>query len=493
MRERFLSFLQRKAWPNRSLDNLLRVALVPDEAAAVAAWRDFEAAADFDHLTAGEMRLIGLAARRLAGLAPDSPMLGRISGIERANWSRSQLAISAAADGLRTLAAQSIGMLAIKGASRVAGKDPAARGRLLNDVDIVVRPGDLLRAFDLLTDEGWRPAGSGTVVYHRSRLANAVGINLVRGRFGNLDLHRTPFHPPYQSHDDDPRADDVSIWSRALEASLGYVPIHVPSPTDAVAIAIAHGALDAHKSSDWLADIAAGIDKGVDWDLLEAQVDSRRLHAPAAVALGYVEERLGRSVPGPLLARFGRTASRRPFASLAALSETRPKTEGLGMFWIVRALSKQSRLLRNRPPGAYSRIIRPVPGLRGKPYGSGPTVVSQALSVPDREKGQAWRGTIDLTISVDLPPASRRIDFEVNSSGRHLARLRAVALNRGKRNKVLRFRVPLALEPQDDGLVLTAAASRSFNDDVAQDMMDQYGPTPFRMVHFSAAGSKKPL
>jgi len=52
--------------------------------------------------------------------------------------------------------------------------------------------------------------------------------------------------------------------------------------------------------------------------------------------------------------------------------------------------------------------------------------------------------------------------------------------------------VPLALEPQDDGLVLTAAASRSFNDAVPQDMMDQYGPTPFRMVHFSSTGSKKP-
>lgn len=493
MRERFLSFLQRKAWPNRSLDNLLRVALVPDEAAAVAAWRDFETNADFDHLTAGEMRLIGLAATRLAGLAPDSPMLARIVGIERANWSRSHLAISAAADGLRTLAARSIGMLSIKGASRLASKDPAARARMVDDVDIVVRPGDLLRAFDLLTEEGWRPAGSGTVVYHRSRLADAVGINLVRGRLGNLDLHRTPFHRPYQSHDDDPRADDASIWSRALEGSLGCVPIHVPSPTDAVAIAIGHGALDPHKSSDWLADIAAAIDKGVDWDLLEAQVDSRRLHAPAAVALGYVDQRLGRPVPGTLLARFGQTASRRPFASLAALAKTRPKTEGLGMFWIVRALSKQTRLLRSRPSASHTRIVRAIPGFRRRSDDSGPTVFSQELSVPDSEKGQAWRGTSDLTISVELPPASRRIDFEVNSSDRHLARLREVVLNRGKRDKrdkLMRFRVPLALGPQDDGLVLTAAASRSFNDAVPQDMMDQYGPTPFRMVHFRRRGRR---
>jgi len=493
MRDRFLNYLQRKAWPNQSLDNLLRVALLPDEAAATAAWRDFEAAADFDHLTSGEMRLIGLAARRLSRLAPDSPMLARIGGIERANWSRSQLAISASADGLRTLATQSIAMLAIKGASRVAGGDPAARARMVNDVDIVVRPGDLARAFDLLTQEGWQPAGSGTVVFHRSRLAKAVGINLVRGRFGNLDLHRTPFHRPYQSHDADPRADDASIWTRAVQGSLGYVPIHVPSATDTVAIAIAHGALDAHKSSDWLADIAASIDKGVNWELLEAQVDSRRLHAPAAVALGYVKERLERSVPGPLLARLGRTAARRPFASLAALAETRPKTDGLGLFWFVRALSKQSRLLRSRPSAPHSRIVVAMPGLRGRAHGSGPMVLSQTLPVPDRETGRPWRGTIDLTISVELPAATRRVDFEVNSSDRHLARLRAVVLNRGKRNKLVRFRVPLVLEPQDDAPILTAAASRSFNEAVPQDMMDQYGPTPFRMVRFSSKKSKKPL
>ena len=161
-----------------------------------------------------------------------------------------------------------------------------------NDVDIVVRSSDMVRAFDLLTRDGWQPAGSGTVLFHRSRLAEAVGINLVRGRFGNLDLHSQPFRPPYAQ-----AVNEAAIWSRASAYRLGYVPVRVPSATDAVAIAIAHGALDAHKSSDWLADIAAGIDSGVDWDLLEALVEDCRLHAPAAVALGYVHDRLLRPVP----------------------------------------------------------------------------------------------------------------------------------------------------------------------------------------------------
>ena len=421
MRDAFLSLVLRKAWPSQSLDRLLRAASLNDLKSAAAAWRDFEAAANFDHLTAGEMRLIGLASKRLARLAPESPMLARIGGIERANWSRSQLAISASGEGLRALAASSIEMLAIKGASRVAVGDPAARGRMVNDVDIVVRPNDIVRAFDLLTRDGWQPAGSGTVLFHRSRLADAVGINLVRSRFGNLDLHRTPFHPPYDAHDDELLASDASIWSRASEGSLGYAPILVPSATDAVAIAIAHGALDAHKSSDWLADIAAGIDRGVDWNLLEALVDSRRLHAPAAVALGYVNERLERPVPGPLLVRFERAAANRPLALFAALAETRPKTSRIGFFWIVRILAKQSRLSRKRASAAHSRIVLPLPTPRGRRAGGGPSALSQALPVPDRPDGQSWSGTIDLTVSVELPPVSRRIDFEVNSQDSHFA------------------------------------------------------------------------
>jgi hypothetical protein len=491
MRDAVLSFMQRSAWPNRSLDALLRAVTLRDEAAAAAAWRNFEAMADFDHLTAGEMRLIGLASKRLATLAPESPMLMRIGGIERANWSRSQLALSAAGEGLRALAASSIEMLAIKGASRVARGDPAARGRMVNDVDIVVRPDDIARAFDLLTEDGWQPAGSGTVVFHRSRLADAIGINLVRGRFGNLDLHRTPFHQPSETTGDDSLGDDASIWQRASGGTLAYVPVLVPSATDAVAIAIAHGALDAHKSSDWLADIVAAIDSGVDWSLLEALVDARRLHGPAAVALGYVKVRLERAVPGPLLTRLERTAARRPLAFLAALAETRPKTGHIGLFWLVRALSKQRRLSRSRPAAPHSRIVLPSPALHNQVAGAAPSVLSQAFSVPDKRQGQPWNGTVDLTISVELPPASRRIDLEVNSPDRHLARLRAVVLNRGKREKILRFKVPLVLGPQDGTLVLAAAPSRRFNDGVPQHVIDQYGPTPFRLLNFTSKRSTK--
>jgi hypothetical protein len=488
MSNRLVRSLFESAWPTPSIDRLLRAAMLADESLAAGAWQDFERSADFDHLTAGEMRLIGLAAKRLARLAPNSPMRARIGGIERANWSRSQLAIGEAGSGLRRLAAASIDMLLIKGAARSALGGPAARGRVVNDIDVVVRPAEIGRAFDLLTGDDWQPAGSGTVNYHRAQLPEAIGINLVRGQFGNLDLHRTPFHPPYSSI-----ADDRAIWERSAAVTIAGVTAHVPSATDFAAIAIAHGSLDAHKSSDWLADVADCIDRGVDWALFESDVDRRRLQTPAAVALSYVRARLDRHVPEQMLARLERRAIRRPMALLGALAETRPKTDAIGFFWATRAIAKQSRLLRLHRSGSAGRRRVVLPWLfsgGGAGQAGGFRAFEQPLALPDRKPGEAWAGSIDLTLSVELPPAARRVDFEIVSNGKHHLRLRALVRNGGRRERLLRFKFLLSLSPGDGEPILAAAASRRFNTGVPAELIEQYGALPFSLVRFSAMASR---
>jgi hypothetical protein len=333
-----------------------------------------------------------------------------------------------------------------------------------------------------LTRDGWEPAGSGTVSYHRAHLAEAVGINLVRGQFGNLDLHRTPFHPPYAV-----LAEDKAIWQRAATATIAGVATAVPSPTDFATIAIAHGSLDAHKSSDWLADVADCVDRGIDWDLLDTIVRRRRLETPAAVALGYVRTRLGRPVPEALLSRLEASALRRPLALFGALAETRPKARTLGFFWLMRAVAKQSRLLRphwrNR---TRRRVVLPSLFSGGDVPATGSRVTEQPLALPDRETGGAWAGSIDLVLSVSLPPITRRVDFEIVAGGRHKLRLRAVVLDRGRRERLLRFKFSLALAPDDGEPVLTATASRRFNAGAPADMIERYQALPFALVRFRA-------
>ena len=468
----------RCAWPGPAIDNLLRAVTLRDVNAAATAWRDFESQADFDNLTWGEFRLVSLAAKRIAQLAPGSPLRPRIAGIERSIWSRSQLAIGETAPALRALQAAAIGMLAIKGASRAASGDPAARGRAVNDIDIVVHPDDMERAFDIVTGNGWVPAGSGTVLFHRSQLPDAVGINLVRGKFGNLDLHRTAFHAPYNRVED-----DAAIWSRSLPATLGYADMRIPSPTDTIAIAIAHGALDAHKSSDWLADIAASIDAGTDWDLLGDILERRSMQAAGAIALGYVREHLERPVPVEILERMVRASGRRPFALVASIAESRPKSRAPGFFWFVRAWAKQGRLFSAyRKTRKRRKILLASIFPARRAAGQAPKGLELKLELRDRNPGEAWTGTIDITLLADLPEASRRVDFEVNTRDCHHLRLRALVRNRARRELPLRFRFPLSLSPHDIDPVIAAAPSRSFNSDAPQDIRDRYRAVEFRIL-----------
>ena len=339
MPDRLLRPLLGRVWPTRSVDSLLRAALLADQSAAAAAWRAFEAAADFDRLTPGEMRLIGLVAKRLEALAPASPMRGRIGGIERANWSRSQLAIAETGHGLRALEAKGLSMLVIKGASRVAAADSSTRGLATSDVDLVVPPGDFEKAVDLLTEAGWHLTGSERAIDDRARLRDALDVPLAHGRFGRLHLHRSAFRHPHASE-----TEDALMWQRSAPGRIAGARARVPCATDAVAIALAHGALDGRESGDWLADVAASIDRGVSWELFEAVAEGRRLHDRGALALRYVRERLERPVPESLLRTLEGRVTRPPFLVLASLAWPHASASGVGLQRAIRAVARQGRV-----------------------------------------------------------------------------------------------------------------------------------------------------
>lgn len=470
-----------QAWPSPSIDHLLRAALLADDREAANAWRVFESSADFDHPTSGEMRLLGLVARRLTTLAPDSPIRPRVVGIERQNWTRSQVVIGEATSGLQALSAAAVDMLVIKGGAFAARGGAAARWRVVNDLDIVVSPDLIEASFDLLVADGWVPSGSGTALYQRENLGNTAGINLVRGKFGNLDLHRTAFHQPYLSI-----ADDPAIWERSVPGKLGAVAVRVPCATDMIVIGLAHGALDAHKHSDWLADLALAVDLGeIDWTLFESIVERRGLQGPAAGALSYVAERLQRPLPESLIARLESHALRAPLALAAKLAEAKPKTHRIGLSWMMRLVAKQSRLWRGRKDKAYDfPTFRPSWLPRRSRNGASVSALQHELRLPDREPQQAWNGLLDLTVLVELPAVKRRVEFEINSDERHLARLRARVINCGRRTRAFRFKFAISLQAGENGAVLTAAPARVFNSDVPAKLLERYDALPFKLVDF---------
>lgn len=477
--------LFRSAWPSADIDDLLRIALA-DDAGAAEAWARFEARANLDHLAPGENRLIGLVARRLPTVAPDSAMRPRIAGIERANWSRAQLTIAESGAALRVLAAGGVEMMLIKGASRVASGDLLGRGRALNDIDIVARPRDMVRAYDLLVADGWQPAGSGSAAFQRKYLTTSMGLNLVRGRFGNLDLHQSAFHPFHASP-----ADDEGVWRRARPGSLSGVAVQLPSATDALAIAIAHGSLDSHRSSDWLADAAIAINTGIDWDLFAEIAAKRRLRAAAAIALLYARERLNRPVPDEFLDTLEAAAARQPLQSLAAVVESRPKAGRVGVSWAVRGVVKHTRMWRH-PDDAAPSPVAAVPLLlrKGAPDDEQSRQLEHPLDLPGRAPAAPWQGTVAVTLSVPPQKTWRRLDFEIHVGGEPRLRLRARPWRRGR--GAFRFRFPLMLGAGEPTPVLIAAPSRGFNTNAPADVLDRYRAVPFTLLRLSASPAPAP-
>jgi hypothetical protein len=256
-----------------------------------------------------------------------------------------------------------------------------------------------------------------------------------------------------------------------------------------IVIGLAHGALDAHKHSDWLADMALAIDRGeIDWNLFETIIGRRGLAGPAAGALSYMVERLQRPVPESLIARLERSALRKPLALAAKLAEAKPKSDHIGLAWMMRLAAKQSRLWRGRKKKTFDfPTFRPswLPPRRGDR--ASVSALQHALPLLDREPQQAWNGVLDLTILVELPAVKRRIEFEVNSKERHVARLRARVVNRGRRTRAFRFKFPITLSEGENGIVLTAAPARVFNSDVPTKLLERYDALPFKLVDLRVA------
>lgn len=290
MSEAWLRRLDQISRPPAGVDCLLRACLADDRAAA-AAWADFERHADFDPLPGTEMCLVGLVAKRLPAIAPQSVLRGRIGGIERAHWSRMRLILGETMPAVRLLTRRHSPVLLLGEAARIARGEVLGRGRRTESVDCCVWPADLTRAREMLSDDGWR---------------RAAACVFARGRYGTLELLSTPF-PPAVAHG----SDAGHIWRRAVPAHLGEVPVFVPSATDGLLLNIADGMGRSCFNGLWLADIAIAVDGGIDWRLFEEEIGRHHLEAAAFHALLYANDRLGRAVPRELLDRLGRQATRR--------------------------------------------------------------------------------------------------------------------------------------------------------------------------------------
>jgi hypothetical protein len=291
---------------------------------------------EFESATMAEQRLLVAISYRMPEGILSAKDRARLTGVERKLWTHSRVTLRAAESAFAALAGANIEIVVLKGAGRAVVDLTDLRGRYASDVDLLVRPQHYVRAVDSLRAAGWD-----YLTGPPQRVSETAGLNMTRGEHGQDDIHQYPYHQLTAS-DHVPEA----FWARASRhVFLGY-PVLLPSATDQLTIALAHGGISGHGNSDWLVDSAQLIRSGkIDWALFEALCAERRIEGLAAISLAYLGGPLRVAVPAGLVDRLEARARRRPVQFAAMLLEARPKREYSAPLALTRTAAKVARMI----------------------------------------------------------------------------------------------------------------------------------------------------
>lgn len=216
----------------------------------------------------------------------------------------------------RALAARGIPFVLLKGAAYVMAELPSARGRLFNDVDILVPRAALKEAETLLFAHGWIAQGHDAYDqhYYRQWMHELPPLTHVR-RKSVLDVHHTILPPTAR-----PKPDPEKLLAAAVPIEQ-HDGVYVLAPADMVLHSATHlfhdgelenGLRDLVDMDDLVRHF--GTESGF-WPGLVERAFEMELARPLYYALRYAERFLDTSVPASVseaLARAAPTSLWRP-------------------------------------------------------------------------------------------------------------------------------------------------------------------------------------
>lgn len=333
----------------RSLDLLARAALAPQDE-AILAWQTWRAAYDIDTTPWSEVRMLGAVASRIEMLEPDAAIRPRVLGIRKFLWVNSQICLKNAISGLTALNRADILVLLMKGAARIARNPSCAQERLIRDVDILVPLGREQDAFKTLEEDGWSLVAEDWQISWR-RWAPVAGHHAwsLAKKKSEIDLHH------FSNFLNRLRGDDDGFWARSIPIEWHGVKVLVPSPADALVIALIHGVRWSQDSAaDWTIDSSALIDEGnVDWQIFLEEARRRKIQTALLSGLVYLRDALHKKIPDVVITKLGAEATPAQQAELqqyssTAMSATPKNIAASSLMAIQRALSHNKR--NRRPP-----------------------------------------------------------------------------------------------------------------------------------------------
>jgi hypothetical protein len=234
---------------------------------------------------------------------------GFLDEVETRNFERNRRLFAQLNDAVAALNAAGIEPTVLKGAAiwSTLGR-PAAFDRMLNDLDLLVRPTEAQRAVEVLETAGF-PVHSrypGPEVHVVAELGRPTDV-------GFIDLHQRPPGPPGV-------VEMAGLHRHSRRVEHDGIAYRVPCPAMQVFLLVLHdqfhdgdywrGGVDLRHLLD-IADLAAGPD-GVDWDLVRTLCRTSLVRHAMEAQLAAAGALVGAAVPRPTA--WGRLQHRRRLA-----------------------------------------------------------------------------------------------------------------------------------------------------------------------------------
>ena len=194
---------------------------------------------------------------------------------------------------------QRVELIVLKGGSVFASTLSVFRDAfVLFDLDLLVRPGDLQRATELLTSDGYSLTKS-------QSMGGAVKLSFLGAdNFAQIDLHSALFWSARTNYLDYFPSD---LWNSSIVDSLGQYPMRILSREDQICYRLAHDAIG-HKTlllnnTSRLYDLCVLVQfhtPSIDWRNLLQTLKQKGSDRLLAAYLCYGKRELGLSVPSEL-------------------------------------------------------------------------------------------------------------------------------------------------------------------------------------------------
>lgn len=324
---------------------LLSAILAPDgkEAEKIRAWLD---AVDLDRLDQGTMRLIPLLVERTRDIAIDTERLARLRAIQRQYRAKNQRLIHAANQAADALGAAGFEVLALKGVA-LAGAYYANVGlRPMDDIDLLVRPGQLGDAAEALRRSGWRHEPPAPRTEFDRNIHKAINLVNEAAPVIVLDLHARLFEHRFSE------AATAALWEHAHP--LPNSNLLVPCAADLLLHVCGHGAAyNPLPPVRWVADAAMILRRGaVDWPYLARQCAAWQIAGPVARCLEYLESMGEETIPVPILAELNNQQQDSALLRIDRISQVPSHQHGMS---IGDRLFLHRHIARNTNPSTSGR------------------------------------------------------------------------------------------------------------------------------------------